>query len=57
MIVVVDDEERENEGDLTMAAERVTPEAVNFMITHARGMLCLSMTPGAARRAGDSGWR
>ena len=45
MIVVVDDEERENEGDLTMAAERVTPEAVNFMITHARGMLCLSMTP------------
>jgi len=45
MIVVVDDEERENEGDLTMAAELVTPEAVNFMITHARGMLCLSMTP------------
>jgi 3,4-dihydroxy 2-butanone 4-phosphate synthase/GTP cyclohydrolase II len=45
MIVVVDDEERENEGDLTMAAELVTPEAVNFMITHARGLLCLSMTP------------
>ena len=45
MIVVVDDEERENEGDLTMAAERVTPEAVNFMITHARGLLCLAMTP------------
>jgi 3,4-dihydroxy 2-butanone 4-phosphate synthase / GTP cyclohydrolase II len=45
MIVVVDDEERENEGDLTMAAERVTPAAVNFMITHARGMLCLSLTP------------
>jgi 3,4-dihydroxy 2-butanone 4-phosphate synthase / GTP cyclohydrolase II len=45
MIVVVDDEERENEGDLTMAAERITPEAVNFMITHARGLLCLSMTP------------
>lgn len=45
MIVVVDDEERENEGDLTMAAERVTPDAVNFMITHARGMLCLAMTP------------
>ena len=45
MIVVVDDEERENEGDVTMAAERVTPEAVNFMITHARGLLCLSMTP------------
>jgi 3,4-dihydroxy 2-butanone 4-phosphate synthase/GTP cyclohydrolase II len=45
MIVVVDDEERENEGDLTMAAELVTPAAVNFMITHARGLLCLSMTP------------
>jgi 3,4-dihydroxy 2-butanone 4-phosphate synthase/GTP cyclohydrolase II len=45
MIVVVDDEERENEGDLTMAAARVTPQAVNFMITHARGMLCLAMTP------------
>ncbi|MFI5078139.1 MAG: 3,4-dihydroxy-2-butanone-4-phosphate synthase, partial [Vicinamibacteria bacterium] len=45
MIVVVDDEERENEGDLTMAADRVTPEAVNFMITHARGLLCLAMTP------------
>jgi 3,4-dihydroxy 2-butanone 4-phosphate synthase / GTP cyclohydrolase II len=45
MILVVDDEDRENEGDLTMAAEKVTPEAVNFMITHARGQLCLSMTP------------
>ena len=45
MIVVVDDEERENEGDLTMAADRVTPEAVTFMITHARGLLCLAMTP------------
>ena len=45
MILVVDDEDRENEGDLTMAAEKVTPEAVNFMITHARGQLCLSLTP------------
>ena len=45
MIVVVDDEERENEGNLTMAAERVTPKAINCMITHARGLLCLSMTP------------
>lgn len=44
MIVVVDDEERENEGDLTMAAERVTPEAINFMATHARGLICLAMT-------------
>jgi 3,4-dihydroxy 2-butanone 4-phosphate synthase / GTP cyclohydrolase II len=45
MILVVDDEDRENEGDLTMAAEKVTPEAVNFMITHGRGLVCLAMTP------------
>ncbi|MCG9969247.1 bifunctional 3,4-dihydroxy-2-butanone-4-phosphate synthase/GTP cyclohydrolase II [Pelotomaculum terephthalicicum JT] len=41
MIVVVDDEDRENEGDLIMAAEMVTPEAINFMITHARGLVCM----------------
>ena len=45
MIVVVDDEDRENEGDLTMAAEMVTPEAINFMATHGRGLICLAM-PG-----------
>ena len=45
MIVVVDDEDRENEGDLTMAAELVTPEAINFMATHGRGLVCLAM-PG-----------
>jgi 3,4-dihydroxy-2-butanone 4-phosphate synthase/GTP cyclohydrolase II len=44
MIVVVDDEDRENEGDLTMAAEMVTPEAVNFMAMHGRGLICLAMT-------------
>jgi 3,4-dihydroxy-2-butanone 4-phosphate synthase len=44
MIVVVDDEDRENEGDLTLAAEMITPEAVNFMATHARGLICLAMT-------------
>jgi len=44
MVVVVDDADRENEGDLTMAAEMVTPEAINFMATHARGLICLSMT-------------
>ncbi len=43
MIVVVDDEDRENEGDLTMAAEMITPEAVNFMATHGRGLICLAM--------------
>ncbi len=40
MIIVMDDEDRENEGDLTMAAEKVTPEAVNFMATHGRGLIC-----------------
>ena len=44
MIVVIDDEDRENEGDLTMAAERVTPEAINFMAKYGRGLVCLAMT-------------
>jgi 3,4-dihydroxy 2-butanone 4-phosphate synthase / GTP cyclohydrolase II len=44
MVVVVDDEDRENEGDLTMAAQFVTPEAVNFMAAHGRGLICLSLT-------------
>ena len=44
MIVVVDDEDRENEGDLTLAAERVTPEAINFMARFGRGLVCLAMT-------------
>ncbi len=45
MIILVDDEDRENEGDLVMAAEKVTPEAINFMIKHARGLVCLTL-PG-----------
>jgi len=45
MIVVVDDEDRENEGDLTMAAAKVTPDAINFMVKHGRGLVCLAMTP------------
>ncbi len=44
MIIVVDDEDRENEGDLTLAAEKVTPEAINFMARYGRGLICLSMT-------------
>jgi len=44
MIVLVDDEDRENEGDLTMAAEKVTPEAINFMARHGRGLICLALT-------------
>jgi len=45
MVILVDDEDRENEGDLTMAAEKITPEAINFMTKYGRGLLCLSMTP------------
>ncbi len=44
MVIVCDDEDRENEGDLTMAAELVTPEDINFMVTHARGLICLPMS-------------
>lgn len=44
LLVVVDDEQRENEGDLVMAAELVTPETVNFIVTHARGLLCMPVT-------------
>jgi 3,4-dihydroxy 2-butanone 4-phosphate synthase / GTP cyclohydrolase II len=45
IVVVVDDEDRENEGDLTIAAEKVTPEIINFMATHGRGLICLALTP------------
>src|SRR6185436_20466876 len=44
-VVVVDDEDRENEGDLTIAAQFVTPDAVNFMAIHGRGLICLCLTP------------
>jgi 3,4-dihydroxy 2-butanone 4-phosphate synthase/GTP cyclohydrolase II len=44
MVIVVDDEDRENEGDLTIAADQITPEAINFMATHGRGLICLPMT-------------
>jgi 3,4-dihydroxy 2-butanone 4-phosphate synthase/GTP cyclohydrolase II len=45
MVIVVDDEDRENEGDLTVAAEKITPEAINFMAQYGRGLICLAMTP------------
>jgi len=45
MIILVDDEDRENEGDLCMAAEKITPEAINFMAKYGRGLICLSLTP------------
>src|SRR5260370_40787446 len=44
MVIIVDDEDRENEGDLMVAAEKVTPETINFMATHGRGLICLAMT-------------
>ena len=50
MVILVGDENRENEGDLCMAAEKVTPEAVNFMATYGRGLICLSLTPDTADR-------
>src|SRR3712207_221902 len=43
-VIVLDDEDRENEGDLTIAAQFATPEAINFMATHARGLICLCLT-------------
>lgn len=52
MVILVDDEDRENEGDLTMAAQFVTPEAVNFMAMHGRGLICLTMTEEAIARLG-----
>src|SRR5262250_3376311 len=45
MVIVVDDEDRENEGDLVIAAEKITPEAINFMAQYGRGLICLAMTP------------
>ena len=44
MLIVVDDEDRENEGDLTVAAEHITPELINFMATHGRGLICLALS-------------
>ncbi len=49
MLIVVDDQDRENEGDLVMAAECVTAEAINFMLTHGRGLICMPMTADRAR--------
>ena len=52
-VIIVDDEDRENEGDLAIAAEKVTPEAINFMATHGRGLICLAIAGRAAGRAAD----
>jgi hypothetical protein len=53
MIIVVDDESRENEGDFLMAARHATPEAINFMVKHGRGLVCAPIT---AKRAGSYSW-
>ncbi|NDH95493.1 MAG: bifunctional 3,4-dihydroxy-2-butanone-4-phosphate synthase/GTP cyclohydrolase II, partial [Planctomycetia bacterium] len=50
VVIVVDAEDRENEGDFICAAEHATPEAVNFMITHGRGQVCMAVLPEVARR-------
>jgi len=50
MVILVDEEDRENEGDLLMAAQYVTPEAINFMVTHARGLVCLTLTEDRCRQ-------
>ncbi|NLB58566.1 MAG: bifunctional 3,4-dihydroxy-2-butanone-4-phosphate synthase/GTP cyclohydrolase II, partial [Gammaproteobacteria bacterium] len=52
MVVIVDDEDRENEGDLIMAAELVRPADINFMVTHARGLVCLSLTRERCQQLG-----
>ena len=54
MVILVDEEDRENEGDVVLAAEFVTPEAINFMVKHARGLVCLTITEARARQLGLS---
>ena len=50
MVIIMDDEDRENEGDLVMVAEKVTPEAINFMARYGRGLICMTMTPERCRQ-------
>ena len=52
MVILMDDEDRENEGDLIIAAEKITPEAINFMATHGRGLICLTMTKDRCEKLG-----
>ena len=54
MVILVDDEDSDNDGDLVMAAEKVTPQAINFMAKHGRGLICLSLTAGAFSRTANS---
>ena len=52
MVILVDDKDRENEGDLVIAAEVATPEVINFMATHGRGLICMALTKDNADRIG-----
>ncbi len=52
MVILIDDEDRENEGDLVLAAEKVSPAAINFMVTHARGLVCLALEPKRVEELG-----
>ena len=52
MVIIVDDEDRENEGDLALAAEKVTPEAINFMAKYGRGLICLALAPNIVDQLG-----
>jgi len=53
MIIIIDDEDRENEGDLVCAAEKITPELINFMARHARGLIALPLTEDVVRASFD----
>ena len=55
-IIVVDDAERENEGDLIFASDKVTPEGINFMARHGRGLICVSLTPERCDELDDGLW-
>ncbi|MCU7958460.1 MAG: 3,4-dihydroxy-2-butanone-4-phosphate synthase, partial [gamma proteobacterium symbiont of Bathyaustriella thionipta] len=50
MVIIMDDEDRENEGDFLMAADCVTPQAINFMATHGRGLICMTLTENRCRQ-------
>ncbi len=52
MVILVDEEDRENEGDIVIAAEHITPEAINFMVKHARGLVCLTLTEARCKQLG-----
>ena len=52
MVIIVDDEDRENEGDLMMAADKVKPEDINFMLQYARGLMCLTLTQNRCKALG-----